>query len=426
MQLNLKSATGKVAANTIYQIIGKTISMSITLLATIIITRSYGREGYGQFSLMQTWPALFFVIVDFGINAIAAREIKKDWSKADKYLGNILFFRIIFSLIVIFLLNIVLFLFPYEKSLDIGIRLSLLLLITQSLYSTINIIFQVKLKYSYSTIGYTAGYLVILILILALSYLRIPVMWVNFGYVIGGVVTLTVNLCLVKKLGVKTRLLFDKKITKYLFIQALPLGLMFVFSQMSFKEDSIMLSFLKLPESYKLNNTETVAIYALPYKVFEVMLVIPTFFMNAAYPVLVERMTEGKNKLKRAFSKTILFLTFSGLAVGIAAILFAPWIIKFLGGSGFNQSVNLLRMLGGSIFLFYLTSPLSWLIVTLGYQKKLPLIYAVSALFNLIMNLIFIPRYSFYAATTITIASECIILLMLFYTCRKIWKIKYA
>ena len=168
MRLNIGKATEKVPANTVYQIIGKVISMSITILATIIITRAYGREGYGQFSLMQTWPALFFVIVDFGINAIATREIKKDWSKADKYLGNIFFIRIVFSFFIIILLNLILFLFPYERSLDIGIRLGLLLLITQSLYSTTNIIFQVKLKYKYSTIGYSLGYLVILILVLIL------------------------------------------------------------------------------------------------------------------------------------------------------------------------------------------------------------------------------------------------------------------
>jgi len=74
---NNSGTTKKIASNTIFQIVGKVVSMSITVLATVIITRYYGREGYGQFSLMQTWPALFFIIVDFGLNAIATRSFQK-------------------------------------------------------------------------------------------------------------------------------------------------------------------------------------------------------------------------------------------------------------------------------------------------------------------------------------------------------------
>ena len=48
------STTNKIAKNTIYQMVGKFISMSITMLAVVIVTRSYGREGYGAFSLMQS------------------------------------------------------------------------------------------------------------------------------------------------------------------------------------------------------------------------------------------------------------------------------------------------------------------------------------------------------------------------------------
>lgn len=125
------NTVAKIASNTIYQIVGKVISMSITMLAVVIITRSYGREGYGAFSLMQSWPALFFVIVDFGINAIAARELSKDWTKANKYLGNILIIRLIFSLGLIFLLSAGLNFFPYSPELKNGIRLGLFVLLTQ-------------------------------------------------------------------------------------------------------------------------------------------------------------------------------------------------------------------------------------------------------------------------------------------------------
>jgi len=427
MILNFKSnTTTKVAANTIYQVVGKVISMSITMLAVIIITRTYGREDYGAFSLMQSWPALFFVIVDFGINAVAARELSRDWSKANKYLGNILVIRFLFSLLLVVFLSIVLSFFPYSLELKNGIRLGLLILVTQSLYSTTNIFFQVKLKYDLSTIAYICGYIVIFLLIIILSGLKIDIMWVNFSYVIGGVITFILSLLFLKKLSVVPIFSFDKNLFKYLITSSLPIGIMFIFSQMSFKEDALMLSILKLPSSYELSNTESVAIYSLAYKVFEVLLVLPTFFMNSVYPVLVLDMEKGESILKKTFSKVIRFSLFSGVLVGLLGIIFAPLAIRILGGEGFNQSIDVLKILSGGIFIFYLTSPISWLIMTLGYQKYLPWIYFVSFSFNMILNLIFIPKYSFYGASWITIASEFIVLILLLIFARKSWRLRYA
>lgn len=418
--------TKKIASNTIYQIIGKVVSLSITVLAVFIITRSYGREGYGAFSLMQSWPALFFVIVDFGINAIAARELSKDWSKANKYLGNIIIIRILFSLLLVALISFTVHFFPYTEALKSGIRLGLFILITQSLYTTANIFFQVKLKYDYSTIANTVGYLFILGFVVLFSYLKINVAWVNFSYVIGGAVTVLLSFLFVKRLGVTPDFSFDKVLWRYLLISALPLGIMFMFSQVSFKQDSLMVSAMRLPARYGLNNTESVAVYALAYKVFEVCLVVPTFFMNAAYPVLVRHLTEGKEKFKKTFTNSVLFLLSSGLLIGLMSFLLAPIAIRILGGTAFDQSVLALRILSLGLFIFYLTQPISWMLVILEKQGKLPLIYFLSAVFNIVTNLIFIPRYSFYAAAATTIATEFFILILLIITAQRAWRRKYA
>jgi len=307
--MNKQGTSFKVASNTIYQFIGKAATMSITILATILVTRLYGREAYGQFSLMQGWPALMYIIVDFGLNAIATRELSKDFSKAGKYLGNILVLRIVISLVFIIGLSLLLIFFPYSTSLRFGIRLSLFLILTQSLFTTTNVIFQTKLRYDLSTLSLISGYLVILAAVIAFSYYRISVVWVSFSYVMGGFVTFFTALHFLKRMGVTIVFEIDKETMKYLLWQTMPLGVMFIFSQLNFKEDEILLSVLKLPVKYGLNNTESVAVYALPYKIFEVALVVPTFFMNALYPVMVRHMTESRKRLKKTFFDSIKILT---------------------------------------------------------------------------------------------------------------------
>ncbi|KKS28195.1 MAG: Membrane protein involved in the export of O-antigen and teichoic acid [candidate division WWE3 bacterium GW2011_GWD2_42_11] len=416
--MNFSGTSKKIAANTIYQLIGKIVSLGITVLATVIITRTYGREIYGQFSLMQAWPALFFVIVDFGINAIATREISKDWSKAGKYFGNILLIRIIFSIILMLVLFVASRFFPYSQVLKTGITLSLLLILTQALFTSTNIIFQARLRYDLSTIGYLIGYAFILVIIFFLSRAKVDVMWISFSYVIGGFITFFVNYYFVRSLGVKPEFVLDKQLWGYLLSSSLPLGLMFVFSQINFKADALLLSVLPVPAFLNVSNNEAVGLYALPYKIFEVALVMPTFFMNSLYPVMVLRMTEGKEKLKETLKQSLKFLIVAALVFSAVGYVFSPLAINVLGGVEFEASILVLRIL--------LSQPLAWVIVTMGYQKYLPGIYLASGVFNLVMNFIFIPVYSFYMSAVITHFSELLILILLIVTVRKIWRKTYA
>lgn len=427
MRVDLQGTSFKIASNTIYQFIGKVATMSITILATILITRLYGREAYGQFSLMQGWPALVFIIVDFGLNAIATRELSKDFNKAGKILGNILIMRIVISLLFILVLSILLSIFPYSHALKFGIRLSLFLILTQSLFTTTNVIFQTKLRYDLSTLSLVAGYLVIFAAIVIFSQLKLSVVWISFSYVLGGMVTFLTALYYLNRMGISLEMALDKGTMKYLFWQTLPLGVMFIFSQLNFKEDEILLSVLTLPNKYGLNNTESVAVYALPYKIFEVALVVPTFFMNAVYPVMVRHMTEeGPGKLKKTFFSSIKVLVIAGVAAGGLGILFSKLAIDLLGGAEFGQSIIILKILLGGLIFYYITQPISWLIVTLGKQIYLPYIYLAAAVFNFIANIIFIPKYSFYAAAVVTHTCEVLILVLLILAARKAWKLNYA
>ncbi len=379
-----------------------------------------------MFNIMQTFPAIFFIIADFGLNAIATRELSKNWDNASSLLGSIAVLRIAISALLMIFAFIVLQIFPYSGQLKFGIYLSLFLILTQALFATINIVFQVKLRYDLSTVGLVLGSLAVLILSLAFSYLKMPVVWVSFSYVLGGIVTFFVNFYFMRKLNVRVALNFDKNLWKFLILQSWPIGLAFIFSQVNFKADTLLLSIMNLPQRYGFGNTESVAIYGLPYRVFEVSLVVPTFFMNAIYPVFVQKMGVGKDALRSIVVKSTTALGICGVLLGFLGIIFADTIINILGGSEFLRSGDVVKLLFFGLFIFYITQPLSWLIVTLDKQVYLPAIYLAAAVFNLAGNILFIPVYSFYASSVLTWLSEGLILVLLIIAARRAWKAKYA
>ena len=415
-RLFLTSSTGLVFTNTFYQLLGKVFSMAGTVLITMFITKSYGLSGYGYFNLMQSIPAIFFIISDFGFNAVAAKDLTDNWDKAQKYFFNILILRIVLSLILMVLVFLSIWLFfPYPADLKFGIYLSLFLILTQALYASGNLIFQLKLKYDYSVLGYLTGYVLIMSLSFVLIALKVNIVWVNFTYVLGGLLTFLVSLRLLKKLGIVLPKQFsvDLKLWKKLLITSAPIGLTFVFSQVNFRADAILLSRLSLPASFGYTSVETVAVYGLAYKIFEVCLVVPTFFMNAVYPLYVSRLVEGKSAFMALFKKSVLVLSGAGFLASIFGILLAPTMIKILGGEQFFDSVFTLRVLFVGILVFFVSVPFSWFIVTLGKQKYLPVIYMLAAVFNIVCNIMFIPKYSYLASAYLTWISELIIFILL-------------
>jgi len=296
------------------------------------------------------------------------------------------------------------------------------LILTQALFTTTNIIFQTKLRYDLSTIGLVSGSVIILLLVIFLSKQNTDISWISFSYVIGGAISVILNFLLFPKVCFKPSYKVNSSDVRYLFLNSLPLGLMFVFSQINFKADSLLISVLRLPKSLGLSGLESVAIYGLAYKVFEVLLVIPTFVMNSVYPVFVRHLVVGKKVFLRSFFKVQSVMLAIGILVSFVTTFFAPQIIKVLGGSAFNQSTQVLKILMLGMFIFYLTQPISWFIVTLNGQKYLPIIYLLSAVFNVSLNLYFIPKYSFYASSYITWLSELLILILLCVFAHKVWK----
>ncbi len=422
--LKLEGNSLLLLSNTFYQLAGKLISMSITMLVTLLIARLYGRTGYGYFNLMQSIPALFFIISDFGFNAIAAKRFSGNWEEASKLFWNILVLRLIISVfLILFTVLVINFYFPYPADLKLGIYLSLLLIITHSMYASGNLIFQLKLKYSYSSIGYVLGSLLILITTLLLISQNASIIWINFTYVLGGVFTFIVSLHFLKKLGISLTSGFklDTKLWKDLTLLSAPIGLTFIFSQVHFRADSILLSRLPLP-SIGYDNVETVAIYGLAYKIFEVCLVIPTFFMNAAYPLFLSKLKTSRDVFIKFFYKTLLLLTMSGFAITVLGYYFAPFVINVLGGESFNDSVLVLRVLFVGIIVFFISAPFSWFIVNLGKQNVLPFIYLTAAAFNIIGNIYLIPRYSFMASAYLTWVSELIIFVLLIFASIHLWR----
>jgi O-antigen/teichoic acid export membrane protein len=354
---------------------------------------------------------LFFTLaLDFGLNAIVVREMARDKSISQRYFANLVSLRIVLAVLLVAFGSLLLFFTPYPPLLRWGIFLALLILLPHSFSRSSNALFQANFRYDFSAAAFVLGQGLILLLALLGFWGGGGVLFFVGVSLLGHFLMAALAGRFVGQLGFKLSFGFDKQLWRRVVVAALPLGLMLIFSQVIAKTDLFLLSLLPLPQNLGLNSSETVGVYSLAYRIFTNVVILPTFFMNAFFPVMVADYKDDRERFKERFRKGVVILFFvSILGAGIGFLL-APWIVRVLAGEGFAHSATALRILILGLPLFYLSSPLQWFLVTVGKEKILPFIYAVAAVVSVALNILFIPLYSYQASVVIVLVVEGLVL----------------
>jgi O-antigen/teichoic acid export membrane protein len=395
----------KIATNTFYQIVTKILTSGSGFVITILIARYFGARGYGEFAKITAFVSLFYLIADFGLNAIFLQLEEKE-----ARFSHLLSLRLLLSLVIVILVNSIILFLPFNRSQDTGFPPSLrlgsfifsLTIIFQAILLSSSAIFQKKFRYDLYMLSVGAGTLFMLLLVFIFSIMQKPLELILFSYVIGSAVSSVISILVlgenIKPFSVNAD--FSKKILK----DSLPLALMLFFNLVYFRIDIIILSLFK--------STIDVALYGYAYKYFEFLLAIPLFLSNAIYPLLLQTLKNLRKYYEISQKYLLIFFLFS-IAIAIPAWIFAPFIA--IVKKDFIPSVLVFKILLLSLPVFFLTNILQWILITRNKKAYLLKIYILAAIINMLLNLLFIPKYSYIASAIITGVSEALILILLFY-----------
>ncbi len=104
-----------------------------------------------------------------------------------------------------------------------------------------------------------------------------------------------------------------------------------------------------------------------------------------------------------------MFLFFSGLISATVLFLFRDLLIQFVFGEGYNDaalplSILAMNALVISINIFFGNPLIAW-----GKQKEYSIAIMLGAIANIILNIVFIPSYSYNGAAFATLLSEAVV-----------------
>lgn len=389
------SQTIKIFQQTSWQILGKVVTSLSTFIILGLVARNYGTGGTGVFTLALTYLSIFYILADFGFNAHVLKKVQSSEFVVRSEWRKLLGTRIVWSgLLVIVAVGLLPF-WPFSTPVFMeAVIFGSLAIVASSVFVTCNLIFQGKLRYDLSVMASGLGTVVGLAVFVAVSTQKFSVSFLLFAHLTGWIAIVIIALLLVKKFFRQIFPTFNLTYSKNLFRKTWPIAATLSLNVLYFRADSFIIAYFK-PIS-------DVGVYNVAYSVFQSALVLPTFIMNAYYPLML--------KTFHGIKWMLLGLLGLSLFATAATLFFAPVVIQILTGGGFTGSTSSLQILSLGFPAYFVSALLMWILVATGRYKSMLLLYTLGLILNLILNYIFIPTYSFIAASWITVISEYFIL----------------
>lgn len=394
----------KIGKQTFWQLLGKAVVSLTTLVVLAAVARTYGEAATGLFTFSIVYLVLFYIFSDFGLNAVVLPKLQ-DADKVQQIIEwrKLLGARLLLSGLFLLISLIILPLLPFTTpTLFQSVLYGSLAIIAYAVFVTTNLIFQRNLRYDLSTLASSVGALLALAVIVGMAFFKLPIPFLVFGHFLGWLVIALVALFFVKQFTKEIAPIFNHKHLIKLLMTSWPIALTLVLNIVYFRIDAFLLAnFRPMAE---------VGVYNVAYQVFQSVLVLPTFVMNSFYPMMLVTLKNNTNKFADQIRIAALGLLALSLLILGATYYLAPAITKLITGSGFGGLVESIKILSFGFPAYFLSSLLMWVMISQKMYKKLLLVYSLGLLFNLNLNLIFIPQYSFIAASWITGVSEYLIL----------------
>jgi O-antigen/teichoic acid export membrane protein len=394
------SVSRKVAYNVVVSSAAKILSTVFALIGIGLITRYLGQEGFGVYTTALAFLAFFGALGDWGIYQVATREISRPKSNEKYIIANAMGIRIAVCVGIVLITPVIVYFLPYSTELKIAIIIVSFSYVFSSLYQTLIGLFQKRLIMDRVTIAEFASKAIQV----ALIYIGIK-MNLGFYFIIG---TLLVNMIisftvifLLSRKFIKFKPAFDFSYWKKFLAQSIPLGLSVAVTFLYFKADIILLSLMK--------PAEDVGVYGAAYKVIENISFFPAMIVGLVMPMMAYNIFKDREKFKFLVEKNFKVFVILVIPLIIGTWFLADGIINIIAGSAFATSALLLKILIFALAFIFFGHLFTNVLIVAKLQKQLLTALIICAVFNITLNLIFIPQYSYYATSVISVGTELLV-----------------
>jgi O-antigen/teichoic acid export membrane protein len=383
--------------NTSWLLGSKIVSLVISFLTTIFIARNLGPTNFGQLSYAVSFISLFSFLANLGIDSIMYRDLIKYPEKRRSILGSGIAIKLIAGAGAACSAIFVASFFATDVSTILIIILSGTFIFNA--FQVINYQFQAETLSKYPAI-------ITVCVTLILNILKIATLYCHQGVIYLSLILLLEPILYAVFFFIAYQKTYKESLTvlrpNLMTMQSMikdswPLIFYGTFTLIYSRVDQIFIKHMV--------SVEAVGIYDAAVKLAEVWYFIPGIIVTALFPAIVNAKTISEELYHTRLRRLALFLLIIAIVVAIVVTLIAPYVIHLLYGKAFMGGVLILQIyVWGGIGVFLDSLIVNYLVAE-GRSRLLLFVSLVPMISNVLLNIIWIPKWGIAGAAYATLVS---------------------
>ncbi len=382
------------------------LSIANKLLAFIqfvFLIRIFPANIYGIYTLAWAHLSMFLPISDLGSTNFGIINLPQQKKLS---FNDLLSFRFYLSLFV-FLLSIVsLFFIPYQLTTKIAIFFISIVALQSSFFGSVLIKLTNENKAYLSSLISFIFQLILTILVIIVGFLTKDILSIFLVIGLGYAIYLIFLISFLKNSQKNLYLKFTLK--KFLMVvkNSYTYLLIALFARWYSRIDVFLLNFLK--------GEEVVGIYSSAYKFLEALMFMITAYNLSSLPIVVDLYKKKQLSLIiLKIKKDFVFLGTIGFLIAFGFYFFSDFFLNIFFKNKYLLAIPILKIIIFNLPLILLTSIFFNYFYTIGRANIIVILMIFQIFFNFILNIIFIPKYSYYASAYISLFAELMNLIII-------------
>lgn len=409
------STVQRIARNTGLLFSAQILSYVIGFFSVAYMARYLGAANYGIISFALAFTAIFAVLADIGLSYLMMREVARDKSLSSKYLLNVSVMKIVLVTVTFGLIALTVNLMGYPQQTITLVYLIGLYVVCNSFNGMFYSIFQAYERMEYISIAQVLNPALILAGIILATKHNYSIAGFGWIYFLATAATLVYSLIIMRwkfpdsPLWPPRRTDWDWGFCKKILKQAWPFGLGAIFVMLYYYISTVMLS--------KMKGDEVVGWYNAAFRLMQLPLALTLVFNTAIFPVMAQFSVSSRTSLEFTYQRYFKYMLLLGIPIAVGTTLVSDRFISIVFGKGYEPAVITLQILIWSVVFIFLNGVFGRVLESLNKQVIQVMIAAVVTVFNVVLNLLLIPRYSYIGASATTVATEFIVLVLVGIVC---------
>jgi len=159
-----------------------------------------------------------------------------------------------------------------------------------------------------------------------------------------------------------------------------------------------------------LKGETAVGLYGVSIKVINTLLIISSTFTLVLFPQLARQAVRDRASLSRTYHFAVRMLLILALPMTVGVMALAPELVRIVGGKAYLPgAATALRLIIWLLPFSFVNGVTQYVLIALNQQRRMTWAFVATVIFNIVANLLFIPRYSYGASAVISVLSEIVL-----------------